>query len=227
MTTRCHCDIALSLVLCQWGVTMPNVAVGDKVLVTAVGILAGQVTMNTFPYRVSSVTGTVDQEAAAETMITFLKAEGNVLDALQACLPLNWSSVGIWWQVMKPVRYRKIQSAWNIAGTFEGQANTANVQASVTRVGALANRRNVGGIRIPIATSDDAVLNGLIQTALEGPLDDLCEAMKQTFATTGSVVEYVPQVGTPKGNGSYADVVDVFKQLTARVLRRRTVGLGI
>lgn len=205
---------------------MSNLSVGDKVLVTVVGSVCGQRTLNTFLYRVSALTGTPDQATALTAFHSSLLGAGQLIPKFLAAVPTNWFHSYMWYQVILPGRFRKLIVPMSGHGTFGSVANTGNVQGSITRAGELATRAYIGGVRICIGTDSDATDNGQLTVGQFTALNDLASAMKLNVITSGTVATYIPQVGVPRSGSVTHDLYDAFPQYTTRVIRRRTVGVG-
>lgn len=206
---------------------MPVITTGDTVLVTIVGRLCGQRTLNTFPYRVAAASGGDEQSDVFTAFHASLGAAGELRPAFRGCTPENYDLDAMWYQIIRPVRFRKYVANVGVAGLFLSTAYTGNVQASVTRVGSVAERKSVGGIRVPIGTDANSTVDGSVTNALKAQLTTLANAMKRTIITVGFVTTFIPLVGVARLPGPFRDVYDAFAQDTTRVQRRRTVGLGI
>lgn len=206
---------------------MPLPAIGDRVLVTFRGTLCDQRTMSTFLYRITNVTGAPLYNELMDALHSSFSGAGQLITTFRACMPSNWFWTDVWYQIISPTRQRKYAKSMTGAGTASSIATTANLQASITRVGELSGRRYIGGIRMPLGTEDFVVDQGFIQAGQLAALNALCAAMKLFIITSGSVATFRPQVGVPKPPATSLDLEDAFPQATSRVIRRRTVGLGI
>lgn len=210
----------------------PTVAVGDFFRLWFVGRMFGQRVMNTFEYQATARTGT--GVSAPDLMAAFL-ADVEFVDlkaAFNAVYPPQFLWEAVWWQYDQangPVYAKQIVAD---ASTGEGnEARTANLQASVTRRGNLAERLGVGGLRIPIGTADLDIATGLVTadlkqrlTAIAGhvanPIEVAVDA-NNTYTLTPCITHQVTGVGRVA-----VLVTQAFPHDQARVLRRRTVGLG-
>lgn len=200
---------------------------GDSVLVTVNGRLNEQRTMNTFWYRVTQITDAPDEAIAFAALFLQMTGAGGLLEDYLACVPTNWTAEAVWFQSITPIRQRKVSFPWDAIGGGPSSALTANVQGSITRVGDAARREAIGGVRIPIGTGVGSITNGRLVAGQKAAMQDLADSMAQVIATFAPNVEYTPIVGKPNAAGNYWNVVDATVQDTVRVLRRRTVGLGI
>lgn len=215
---------------------MPNLAVGERLLITIATTYFGQRCLNTFLYRCSATAAGVTHAAAIAALHVKLNTANDLYDKYVACLPAGGAIGGIeaWYQIIAPVRYRKtvLGIEKTIPAVYTSQ--TANVSASIERFSEEASRKGVGGIRVPVGTS--GIDNGLIGDALLDDLTALGDLMNDLQTTASPSVSWVPQVGLPGYTGEppvpgnpmlSLDCVGTNVQTTARVMHRRTVGLGI
>lgn len=215
---------------------MPNMAVGQRVLVTAVGEYLGQRTMTTWLYRVSSVAGSITDVAMADALHTAFTNGTGLLTKYRACCAGDgaWTGVATWYQVVGPVRYRKIQRSLG-DGTGLLSSGTANIQGSITRYGEFGLRSAIGGIRVPISSLE--VSDGKLSPEVTALMQALADEMEETQAVGSPLVTLIPQVGVPGYTNATpperipvtnsSDLAECVVQDTARVLRRRTLRLGI
>lgn len=213
---------------------MPNMAVGQRLLVTAVGTYFGQRTMNTFLYRVATVAGTIDSIDFIDALHAVFIASGGLLKRYVACVPEDiWLPVATWYQVVGPVRYRKVVRSIP-AAEYVGGSTTQNLQASITRYGEFGLRTAVGGIRVPMPSTES--IEGLLTNTYKATLLSLANEMADTQTAGSPLVTIIPQVGVPGYTNdtppvripvtNSQDCVDTAVQETTRVIRRRTVRVG-
>jgi len=206
---------------------MAFVQIGDRVLVTIKGALCGRTTLTTFLYRVSAVAANTDYDQAMTALHGSFAGATQIRPKYVACCPSNWLMDAMWYQIISPLRYHKFAQGVAASGGFGSVANTPNVQGSITRIGEFAGRKYVGGIRVPIGTDDVSCNNGVLTANQKSALQGLADAMKLNVITSGVTMTVIPQVGLPAAGGASADLYNAFVQDTVRVIRRRTVGLGI
>lgn len=205
---------------------MPLLNVGDTVMVSHVGSLCGQRTINTFYYRVAATAPAADMNAALLSFHAALGVSPELRFRFLGATPNNYTLTQAWYQVIHPLRYRKVVVGVNQGGQFLDNAATANVQASITRASELAGRTHIGGVRIPCGTTTASTDNGIITGPLKAKLDDLAIAMALTVITTvAPVCTFAPLIGL-SADGFQREMAFAFAQDTTRVIRRRTVGLG-
>lgn len=211
---------------------MAAVQTNDIFQVTLVGLIHGQTTMTTFYYRVGDVGAGLDLDQAYALTEAYLVAAGNLSSLFRGCCPTNWTLTAHWIQDIHPIRYRKEVFTKSLAGLSTAASPVTNVAASITRVGELSGRNRVGGIRVPIAPS--LVTNGVIAAGqLLTDLNALANEMKVGFGGgqdptfSPGFICFVPGQQPNQKVLSFNFNFDCFVQTTSRVVRRRTVGLGI
>lgn len=203
---------------------------GDAIMVTLVGKFLGQTTMNTYPYRAHITTGAPPVVGACQGLLTAINLPGGLVDTHARCRPSNSVVDSLWAQDVRPIRWRAQKMAVSVPGLFtDVDSGTANIQASIERYGEAANRHNLGAVRIPIGTSNDCIVEGVITEDLRDKLEDHADQMilSKTVSGTGWQVSFIPLVGLSKESLQLIDLVNCEIKDTVRVIRRRTVGLGI
>lgn len=206
---------------------MPTVDLNSVVQITVVGNYLGQTTMNTFPHLVTAIpTPNVQQEAAFIAMYNAMKAVGKLFDRLYACCAPNWEQRQVWFQEVRPVRFRKVVITEIKPGVYTDIPGlTANVQGSIERYGELANRHEIGAVRIPLGTDDSCFDDGELTIAQKLALQNLGDQM--VLPTTALGVTMRPLVGLGASTYPATFAVGTITQETVRVIRRRTVRVGI
>lgn len=205
---------------------MANISVNDIVNVIVVGRFLGQTTMNSYPFIVSAVTGTVSISTASAALNTALNAAGALYKRQQGCCPSNWTHTESWVQVIRPTRYRKFVYTIDQAGVYvDTDALTPNLQASIERYAEPSGRHDQGGVRIPIGTDPTSIDGGFITPALKAALELLATQMNTNIIAGG--VTFLPITGVTAPAWAPLRVYGTNVKDTVRVIRRRTVGLGI
>lgn len=206
---------------------MANVQPGDIMMYTISGTCHGQRWMNTFHYRARLAPSLPVQEAAFDAFDTQMKLTNGLEARLRNVLSTSVTIDQRWFQITKPARFAKYTLGGAVAGNQDVAQTTQNIQAAITRRGEMGNRKSVGGIRVILGTSDDVIQNGAIEPGQIALLELLAQSMELTVVTTGAVVTWDPLVSNPANAAEFINVVQCFVQPTVRVIRRRTVGLGI
>lgn len=204
--------------------------VGMKLLLTYRGLLNGQTVLNTFWYRLVVLGTELTVKDLLDNTNDKLNLPFGFRDTYASCLPSNHTIVESWLQVIKPVRLvRQSYTDGNTGDLLE--AFSSNVQASITRRGELATKSAIGAVHIPIGGADDQYQVGILtNSALKTNLTSFADKMLDDIEVpdVGGAI-WRPIVFNPT-NTTYPnghDVISTGVQSTVRVMRRRTVGLGI
>jgi len=208
---------------------MAAVVAGQIYQVTLVGALHNQRTMNTFHYEVENVPAggaTVVQAAAA--LETAFEAAGGIIEKFLDCTPDNYTLAEMWIQCIGPTeRYVKVVVPESLSGQWTEAAGTANLSAVITRTTEKSGRSQQSSLHIPIATGPDTIFGGNLDADLLFNLNALAAVIPAQFGvvpnlTFDPVIYHGPPPFLP------ADRIETATaQTTVRVMRRRTVGLGI
>jgi len=202
------------------------VTVGDVFQVTMKGTLLGQTIMNTFHYGMSVVTGAPTQTAVQNEILVKLAVAGGFYDKFLDILPGNYTLDEVWVQFILDTRYRKRVAVQGLNGTFGQDSEVTNIAAVASRFGDAANRRNQGSVHFAIGGSGSWIVGGLISAGVETKVNAFLPHLytAQALATLGTIQPILIH-GTSKLNA--IPLTSAVTQLTSRVMRRRTVGLGI
>jgi len=207
-----------------------NIAIGNLFLVTLRGVVFDQRIMNTFFYRCSAVSGNIPIDEAQSAFLATTQW-ADLVDSFHACCPDQYTADNTWLQTIHPGRYVKYQSPQTGSGTA-GDCHTANLAAVITRQGNEADRHNNGSLHIVAPDADVLKVTGgaLTQTYL-----DLLQLLADEMLTNVSILvgvntaTFEPSLAYKQPSGVFAmrTLFQAYPQNTARVMRRRTVGLGI
>lgn len=204
---------------------MPVQAVGDIILISFDGVMLNQRLNSSFRYKVGSVVGGPTNNAFAAAIEAAIIAAGNLVPKFLACCPPSYLLNFIWVQTIAPVRVQKSIFSLSNVGTFGFDASTANVATVITRRGDLANKHNVGSLHVPNANLDTNASGGTISANQLTANNTLGTQMLQAI-TVGALGSIFPVLwnGGPTTNST--SITSTQSQLTTRVMRRRTVGVG-
>jgi hypothetical protein len=198
----------------------------DKVLVTVASTLCGQRVLNTFRYRVSAATPGTGQDVALTALVAQLRLSGGWITRLKNAYPENLTVDAIWAQVYAPIRYRKYVTIINDNGNYAAEAATANQAAVITRFSEVARRDGISNMHVPVAGTPDVMQGGFLTNTFKTLLGLAGLAMTLNIITPAPAVTFIPVVNDT-GLPFAGDVAGYEIGDTARIMRRRTVGLGI
>jgi len=204
----------------------PLSQVGEKYLLTFVGSLLNQRTMTQMVYRVKTYHAGDTIGDICNQLISGVKIINLLMDKYLACMPGNYTLVAIWAQQIALSRYAKVTSVEAEAGTAGQPANTANVAAVVTRRAVEAGRFAVSNLHLPAPTTDSWIEDGMLTADAKTALTAFgVESVNNITLSGGSVLEPVIFRGPERTAGIVLGQSEV--QDTVRVMRRRTVRIGI
>lgn len=204
------------------------VPAGTIIEVGLQGKLFEQRVLNVMHYEVIQVSTTVDylDEMGQLAGVFGDIGVGSFGAAYLACMPTGYTWDYVTTQSVFPTRLKKVQIGIGEPGVA-GATTTANVSQSVTTTTIKAGRDQVGGRRLPLATSQSA--SGQLTVEAFGNLGLLADQMETTIEEPVGGGRYRPVIfhRNPAANPRFDRIIEVLPQRTTRVVRRRTVGLGI
>lgn len=201
---------------------------GAIVEVTYLSTLFSQRIMNVLHYVVTNESTTVSPVQEMEDLAGTFAANGvgDILPAYLACLPENLVVDLVRCQAILPTRYRAINQVINEQGLL-GTASTANVQGSITKTTTFSGRDQIGSIHLPLAS--ESISGGLVTGGTRTLMDALADELKVTVTEDVGGGAYAPVLfhRNPLTVPRYSLITEMVPQTTSRVMRRRTVGLGV
>lgn len=208
-----------------------SVAANDIILATFEGTCVGQRIMLTHTYRVASITAPpFDERTVCENIAERMSAGGaNIIEGpLLNAMPSNYTLTGIHVQKIWPVRFRRFSLPLAAAGAIANAALSANVSTCLSMHSDEAGRSQVANKHVgPLATAVGWYTGGELTAGYKAVLDALGAALLSDITAAGwyNIVPTIFHRGdvVPKWN----DIVGLVREDTVRVMRRRTVGLGI
>lgn len=203
-------------------------ATGDLIQVNIESLQFNQVNINTLFWGIGTITGAAPSgEDLYDAMNTKFAGVGELYDKYIAATPDSLFGTLTRFQTIKPQRYVSRTYPSTIQGNL-ATGNQTNLAAVITRRAVLAGRRYIGGVHIPLPDSNAVAVSGVLTNVYKTVLAALSLKMFQAFnlPVGGSTVDLFPLI-YHRGTGGYSDVNDAIVQPTVRVMRRRTVGVGI
>jgi len=189
----------------------------------------GQRLLNTWHYKVQQfeVTEVPYEDYCAEIFADLIGA-GEFVERLVAELADSCTLVKMTLQKVYPTRLRAIVSTIDEPGTAAGTGSTVNQAAVITKYAEISARYAVGSWHQGGLPASAYTSSGLVSGEV---LDDLVEALDM-------LLNIDPPAGYPGTDlvsilwnsllpGRITPISGITPQTTARVMRRRTVGLGI
>lgn len=206
---------------------LPNVAANDQLLVSFRGTLISQRVINTFTFIANPVTDPHAWDIAIDELHATITGPGSLRELFLDCVPNNYTLDEIRYQVLRPIRLAQvIKPQVAQSGNVGASALVPNNAVVIERRGDLARRADVGAVHLPAPQDVLLVNGGLITPAYKTILQAFANQMKTSYATNFGGVVLRPTVYHLNIATSITYVTQTVVQETARVMRRRTVGLG-
>jgi len=210
---------------------MANVDQGDIVRVSIEGTSFGQVIIMTRTYAVTQVgSAPVDLYDFAEAVVGEVDTGGprDLVTPYVSCLSNDYITQFVSAQVLKPTRGRAFNQERNVPGSLggAGQANLAGVITLQTRLSGRGQESNMHIGPIPNAGSAGGIITDLQRDAFDNLKDTFLSTIPNIFTN----YELTPCIWHSKIPGPsifYDFIFQGYVQDTTRVMRRRTVRVGI
>lgn len=196
-------------------------------LVTFYGTCHGQRILNTFHYRINAMSGTPTVEDVANAMYTEMTDTGKLVEDFLAVMPQNYTLSQVWIQQLTALRSAKQIYANGTIGSLAVDAVTANVATVITRRGAGGTRRDVGSLHLLVPPTSTYLVDGEITSTYATAVAPLVTQVQQAITVLSGGVSFGPVLYHPGQTPNYTPIDAAFIQDSARVMRRRTLGLGI
>jgi len=203
--------------------------VGDIVEVTWVQEMFSQTILNIQHFRVTSSTSSGsdvgDNQSTADHLAS-LTGAGQLITVWRTNLVPEWTLRRVRVQKVSPIRSAYTTAAINLSGLDGNDSQLPNIAVVVSKRGTSGTRRAQGSIHF--AGWSPAFFNqGVIQAGIEtwwNNLEPLWSATQTVAAIPASIQ---PIIYNPGASINWQTVAVWQLQDTARVMRRRTVRVGI
>lgn len=197
---------------------------------TVVGNVNGQKCMTVLHYCCSAPSAIGDPQDETSALMSELEPLGSiaVIANMQACQSGEYNIDYTRGQLFNANRFSYVRHVMAIAGTIAEPCSAQNVNATITKRTQYSGRNQVGSVHLP-GLADSEYESGLITTGAKVFLDDFAREAKKTIAITADTGRYFACVWHREE--TFPVWADQWKswitQPEVRVMRRRTVGLGI
>lgn len=195
---------------------------GSVVLVTFRGTLFGQDVMNTFHYRWDGPVLASGLTALIALIGTNPQMQANMA-LWQNCISEDVVDCRVIGQWIFPLRYRQYNTVMAAPTGSGSPCGTANVASVITLVADRASRHGVGNKHLPgLPLSSQE--QGFLTNGQKVANTDFANAMAATVVMLGGIFQ--PVIYNRVNPAASMEVIGAEENLTVRVQRRRTVGLG-
>lgn len=187
------------------------------------------VIMNVYHLRVVSSTSSSSDVSDNQSLADLLAGENGVgafVTPFRNALPTNVVLQRVRTQKIAPQRSPYTESVIGQLGLWPNPASTGNLAGVITKRGSLGTRKSVGSLHIgPIP--DTAYVQGVISAGYVGVLQILYDALAAVFTVPGSGVTYQMVIYNRTSTPNWNQIAATTVQDTVRVMRRRTLRVGI
>lgn len=202
----------------------------DVLEVSIEGIQANQRTLNIRHYRVAVQSATPDPLAEQQEFLDILSsvAPGGLALTYLNCCSFDYRIATMRVQRISPARFPFISKQLDELGRI-GETSPGPLVAGVIDFGTgLVGRKQRGSIHVPGVTQT-AANNGNLGIAQRALYNALGLQLRARIINPVSGGEYQPVIfhRVPIGAGTFDDITSHKVQPEVRVMRRRTVGVGI
>jgi len=204
-------------------------AVGDIVEVTWEQLMFSQVILNIQHYRVvsSSSTGSdVGDNQSFADHLAGLTGAGELITVWHAAAVGQWTLSRVRTQKIYPVRSAYPNASIGQAGTSGNASSLCNTATVVSKRGTSGTRRAQGSIHFA-HFSPEEYASGEIQAVQETWWNNMEPLWSATQVVAAIPASLQPVIFNPGATPNYQVVAVWQLQSTARVMRRRTVRVGI
>lgn len=216
-----------------------SVGANNVLQLTLRGTLFGQTMMNTFHWQQRSAGGTfTDAAAFLSDFNDDLSIADTFYDQWRTCVPALMVNIFADLQWIYPDRFVKRTFVLFPVGGAAHVPTTANLASVITLRGDIASKRSIGDKHLP-GLGGNAIALGQVTAGQIAQMEEFGARAIQPVTVGGHVMEpiifgrprpeYTDRHGVvhPALPASYIRVTQWISQTTARVMRRRTVGVGI
>jgi len=206
---------------------MAGINMGDTLEITVEGALLGQRTMNIFHYNVIAPSTAPSFIVAMNALLAdwLNSATGPQLMILAAAAQ-NWECQNIRGQRLWPTRSLAVYQVDGRPGLRPADCTAPNLSAVITKHGEFGTRKDVGSFHLA-GLSDLDYTEGLISGPQLTRMDALATRIRTTLVVAGGGTEALPCLIGEDGPAATRTIVQCEVQDTLRVMRRRTLRVGI
>jgi len=210
---------------------MPRtVLTGHIAEVSLQGRSAGQVTLNVFHYMLDGIAiGGTDFDGHATELVTELQTPGDLIEKYLDCCSDEFQLEQIRVQIIKPIRYSyEVFTQGPDPGNVVAEALPPNDSVSITKRNDNTTRHDRGAVRMP-GVPRTFVSEGLLLTPGVTAYNALATEFKEQRTTTVLAAEIMwqPVILNRANHALSQPWSQHIVQLQSRIVRRRTVGVGI
>lgn len=201
--------------------------VGSIVQLGIETVCNGQRMLNVLHYRVETESGEADVQAEQENFLAQVNSVNGIIDDMKACLSNDVTVVQAVAQFIRAERWARSVLDIGEQGDSLLPCEAQNVAAVITKRTAFAGRWAIGSFHLGGLPSS-AYVAGNLDPTFKLDMEVLALQLLEPIVVPIVGGTYVPVLVHPLGeHGGSTELASTEVQDTLRVMRRRTVGLGI
>jgi len=207
---------------------IPKIVVGDIAQVIINSKVNGQTCLNVLHYKCELMDPALTYAEAMDQLMTKVGGPSpSVVSYMSLAMASNCQVESIRAQRVSPLRDIYIAQAIGLPGVLAVPANLPNVAGVITKQTEKAGRGRQGSFHLAGMPPADFV-DGSLTVPAVNRLQTIADQL-QANVLVGATVKWVPGTISPQAALAerFHPLFECFPQTTARVMRRRTVGLGI
>ena len=183
--------------------------------------------MSIFHYRYNGSQQITDGAAALNSIWTHFNGAGGMFGIWVSCLSSKVTQLEARLQWITPSRFAYVSKTdpAKVQGAVGGDAMPVNTAVSITKRTQNAGRSEVGTLHMP-GVPQLWIVNGILQQAGVDQYAGLAAKMLEAISTVAPAMELLPVLFHKSSPDVSPQFVNTSLQGFARVMRRRTVGLG-
>lgn len=194
--------------------------------VTFQGRADDQVTLSLFHYRLNNAIANSDGTALADQLHTALIAAGSLRALYLACCSNDFTLERMRYQWIYPTRYSAQDKAVGpLAGLIADVMAPSNIAAALLKRTFLTGRRQRGVLHMP-GVAVGSIAGSVLTGAAEALYSALGVRVAGTITLAGDEV-FEPVIFNKQFPVTSPTIQTVDPEHTARIMRRRTVGVGV
>lgn len=206
---------------------MAGLVTGDIVSVTYWGTLFSQRVMNVLKYRIGAdSTDPTYQGAAAKLAFAMYSGPTSPGLAMLSAQGPEYKLDEVRVQKINGGRERYVSSFADLPGTYAGNCTSPNVSAVLIKKSAAITRRGLGTFHLP-GIPEQGYTGGYLTPAYQVKINQIGARLINVVTPILETMVAQPVIWTPADAQIYFPIISTTLITTLRIMRRRTVGLGI
>lgn len=190
-------------------------------------VVSGQRCLNVLHYRCTTESTISGISAETEAVAADLNSVDGIIPKLLPAMGPNVNIPRVTGQAIRTTRYAKQSVEVDEDGSHANLCTTPNVAAVITKRTTFAGRWAVGSFHVP-GVPGTAYSEGMLTTDYKDIITLLAAELLDNLEPAVGGGVYEPILLHPAGlHGGFTTLTECIAQDQVRVMRRRTVGLGI